>query len=338
MTNITEKLQGEIKYLFFQGLSYSSIAKKVECSKAAVGRVLKDLAPKAKKNVGGRPTKLTKRSSILLAREYASGNLKTCSDGANYVRNQLNITVSKDTIRNRLRASGLRSYSKVKKPRLLPKHKRNRLTFAREFSRKPENYWQDVIFTDESKYNLYGPDGNKRVWRYPGSLLQDHHIRPVVKFGGGSVMVWGCITYRGVGKLVFVDGRMNAIQFIEILSSGLAATANLRHYDLGDVILQQDNDPKHNARITQEWIEDNNINLLPWPSCSPDMNIIEHVWNDVNNRIRARPNQPQNVGELKRIIEEEWYSTPLEYIKTLFESMPRRLNVLLKAKGGYTKY
>jgi len=70
-----------------------------------------------------------------------------------------------------------RGYNKVKIPRL---------ALAWEFSRKPENYWQDVIFTDESKYNLCGPDGNKRAWRYPGSLLQGHHIRPVLKFGGIS--------------------------------------------------------------------------------------------------------------------------------------------------------
>jgi len=151
-------------------------------------------------------------------------------------------------------------------------------------------------------------------------------------------MVWGCITSRGVGKLLFVEGSMDAEQFIQILSSGLHSTAIMHGFNLGDVILQQDNDPKHNAKITQEWISDNNIELLPWPSCSPDMNIIEHVWNDVNNRIRARPVKPSTINELKAVIEEEWYATPFQYIRTLFDSMPRRINVLYKAKGGYTKY
>jgi len=68
------------------------------------------------------------------------------------------------------------------------------------------------------------------------------------------------------------------------------------------------------------------------------MNPIEHVWNHVNNRIRSRKVQPQNINQLKLVIEEEWYLTPVEYIRSLFDSMNRRVSALLEANGGYTKY
>jgi len=338
MVNISKKMISDIKYLFSRGLSYSKIAKDTGCSKTAVGRILKGITSEFEKKTGGRPPKLSAHLIKQVVRRFEKGEFKTTTDAIRYLHNGFNITVTKYTIRNILRKKGMRSYVKVKKPRLLPRHKLARLIFSREYSKKPGTFWENVIFSDESKFNLFGPDGYKRSWRFPNSPLQDWHIRSVVKFGGGSVMVWGCITSRGVGKLVFVEGRMDANQFIDVLVSGYGATLEMHKFNLNDVILQQDNDPKHNAKLTKEWLSEAEINVLPWPSCSPDMNIIEHVWNDVNNRIRNRENQPSNISELKIAVEEEWYSTPLEYIRSLYDSMPRRLKVLLKAKGGYTKY
>jgi len=338
MANIDKKACSDIKYLFSRGLSYSQIAKKTGFSKTSVGRILKGISSDFEKKAGGRPNKLSKRLIKQIAQRFVKGEFKTSTDAIRYLINDFNISVSKCTIRNILRKSGLRSYAKVKKPRLLPKHKLGRLIFSREYSKKPGTFWENIIFSDESKFNLFGPDGCKRVWRYPKSPLQDWHIRPVVKFGGGSVMVWGCITSRGMGKIVFIEGRMNAQHYINVLASGYCTTLKMHRFKLNDVTLQQDNDPKHKAKVTKKWLNKAKINVLPWPSCSPDINIIEHVWNDVANRIRKRSLQPSNIKELKSAVEEEWYSTPLEYIRSLYDSIPRRLNILLKAKGGYTKY
>lgn len=68
------------------------------------------------------------------------------------------------------------------------------------------------------------------------------------------------------------------------------------------------------------------------------MNPIEHVWNDVNLRIRKNHAQARNINELRHQIEEEWYKTSPEYIRELFNSMPRRVKVLADAKGRHTKY
>lgn len=237
-----------------------------------------------------------------------------------------------------LESTGLHSYVRPFKCRLTLVHQKNRLNWGKAMAQVVNNFWDDVIFTDESKYNLYGPDGHKRVWRRCGLPTLNHHFRYTVKFGGGSIMVWGAITAQGVGKLIFIDGNMNSSMFIAILRSGLASTLEMHNLSIDHVYLQMDNDPKHTSLATRNALSEHNIECLQWPACSPDMNPIEHVWNDVDVRLRNRAVQPRNMAELRLAIEEEWYATPASYIRTLFNSMPSRITALIKAKGGSTKY
>lgn len=229
-------------------------------------------------------------------------------------------------------------YRKHKKPLLSKKHRLARLAFARAYFDEPVEYWRNVLFSDESKYNVIGPDGYHSVWRMPGAPLQDWQVHGVIKFGGGSVTLWGVISYQGVGRLMFVEGRMDSRQFIHILKYGLGSTLQKYNWLPNDIILQQDNDSKHTSKMTREWIAEHNITVLPWPSRSPDLNIIENLWYDVEVRVRSRNKTPSNVKELRAAIEEEWYATPLSYIRSLYDSIPRRLEAVLRAKGRSTKY
>lgn len=131
---------------------------------------------------------------------------------------------------------------------------------------------------------------------------------------------------------------MNSELFINILSSSLASTASLHGLNIDDHFLQQDNDPKHTYKRTREQLNASNIHVLSWPGCSPDMNPIEHVWNDINIRIISAPLQSKNFEELKEAIQREWKNISPAYIKNLFDSMPRRIHALKAAKGGFTKY
>jgi hypothetical protein len=85
-----------------------------------------------------------------------------------------------------------------------------------------------IIFTDESKFNLVNSDGKCFVWREPSTGLLMKNLTPTVKFGGGSVMVWGCFSYHGVGKHVFIDGKMDAAKYVDILSNNLEESAIMR--------------------------------------------------------------------------------------------------------------
>ncbi|GFS49064.1 transposable element Tcb2 transposase [Trichonephila clavipes] len=115
------------------------------------------------------------------------------------------------------------------------------------------------------------------VWGKPNTLLHPKHTIPTVKHGGGSVMVWGCMAASGVGKLVFIDGIMHKMAYLNILQNNLKESAN--KLGLGsNFIFQQDNDPKHTAFVLKEWLPYHCRNQLNTPPQSPDLNVIERCY------------------------------------------------------------
>ncbi|XDV28874.1 hypothetical protein PO909_032071 [Leuciscus waleckii] len=100
---------------------------------------------------------------------------------------------------------------------------------------------------------------------------------------------------------------MNAAKYRDILDENLLQSAlDLR---LGRrFTFQQDNDPKHTAKIMKEWLHNNSVTVLEWPSQSPDLNPIEHLWRDLKMAVHQR--LPSNLTELERICKEEWQRIP----------------------------
>ncbi|GBB88289.1 hypothetical protein RclHR1_14860001 [Rhizophagus clarus] len=117
------------------------------------------------------------------------------------------------------------------------------------------------------------------------------------------------------------------------------AVFNFLMYDLNtnDIIFQQDNDPKHTATRTKQWFEDNEIEVLSWPPQSPDLNPIEHLWNDIDRHLRALDIEIRSKDMLWEQIFNVWNETALEACSKLIEIMPERINDVIKAKGGYTR-
>ncbi|KAJ8404564.1 hypothetical protein AAFF_G00334270 [Aldrovandia affinis] len=165
-----------------------------------------------------------------------------------------------------------------------------------------------------------------------------HHLAntiPTVKHGGGSIMMWGCFSAAGTGRLVLIEGKMNAAKYTEILEGNLLQSAlDLR---LGQrFTFQHDNDPKHTAKRTKEWLRRKSVNVLEWPSQSPDLNPIEHLWKELKMAVYRR--SPSNLTELARICQEEWAKISRNKCAKLVASFPRRLEAVIAAKGASTKY
>ena len=79
-----------------------------------------------------------------------------------------------------------------------------------------------MLWSDETKINRIGSDGKVYVWKTRGEPLSDCTTTSTVKHGGGNnLMVWGCMGWNGVGKLIEVEGEMDAKQYCEILDDGL---------------------------------------------------------------------------------------------------------------------
>ncbi|XP_055614953.1 uncharacterized protein LOC129761263 [Toxorhynchites rutilus septentrionalis] len=85
-------------------------------------------------------------------------------------------------------AASLSQNANIKKPFISAKNKKKRLEYAQKYVVKPEEFWKYLIFTDESKFNIFGSDGQVRVWRKPNTELESKNLRPTVKHGGGHVM------------------------------------------------------------------------------------------------------------------------------------------------------
>ena len=151
-------------------------------------------------------------------------------------------------------------------------------------------------------------------------------------------MVWGCMTWEGVGHAARIDGRMDGDLYLQILKDELQNSIRFYGLNPSDVIFQQDNDPKDTCKKVKEWLDVQEFRTMVWPAQSPDLNPIEHLWGHLKRRLAGYEQPPKGIQELWRRIEEEWGKIPAEVCQGLIESMPRRIEAVLKAKGGYTKY
>lgn len=108
----------------------------------------------------------------------------------------------------------------------------------------------------------------------------------------------------------------------------------------GDGIFQDDNAPIHTARIIKSWYVEHEADLhhLPWPAQSPDLNIIEPLWSTLEARVRNVFPPPSSLKELEKLLIEEWHNIPIETVEKLYDSIPRRIQAVLNAKGGPTPY
>ena len=225
-----------------------------------------------------------------------------------------------------------------KRPLLGPIHCRGRHLWAAALLNWTLSTWTCIVFSDESKINLIGSDGRDWCHRGPHKAFRPDLVNPTEKYGGASVMVWGCVTWMGVGRLHRIEGKMNAQMYCEILEEDLLGSLDDQFLGPGDIIFQQDNDLKHKSRLAAQWFSQNHIALLPWPLKSPDMNIIEHLWTTLKHCICARAVPPTNAEQLWVAAQEEWDNISLHKVRNLYRSLPRRVAALKAARGWYTKY
>ncbi len=209
------------------------------------------------------------------------------------------------------------------------------LSFARKHLDDPQDFWENTLWTDETKVELFGRCVSHYIWRKSNTAFQKKNIIPTVKYGGGSVMVWGCFAASGPGRLAVINGTMNSAVYQKILKDNVRPS--VRDLKLKRTwVLQQDNDPKHTSKSTSEWLKKNKMKTLEWPSQSPDLNPIEMLWHDLKKAVHAR--KPSNVAELQQFCQDEWAKIPPQRCNRLIASYRKRLMAVVAAKGGPTSY
>lgn len=121
------------------------------------------------------------------------------------------------------------------------------------------------------------------------------------RFRGGSVMVWAGITSRRRTNPVFVDSTLTAARYRDNILS--VEVENFLNNNASGFTFQQDNARPHTARITHAFLQQQNIDVLPLPSKSPDLNPIEHIWDELDRRVRQRLQKPITLPELHQALQ-----------------------------------
>ena len=137
-----------------------------------------------------------------------------------------------------------------------------------------------------------------------------------------SIMMWGYCTSDGVGNICRIYGHMDGNLYRQILEEDLLGTIGWHQMDKDNIIFQQDNDPKHTARLTKQWFEDNSIRVLVWPAQSPDLNPIEHLWNEMDRRLKRLETPVRTQDEVWDAVLSFWIELGNDVCKKLVETMP----------------
>ena len=102
----------------------------------------------------------------------------------------------------------------------------------------------------------------------------------------------------------------------------------------------QDGASPHTAKYTSQVFKEKGLYnyLFPWTEKSPDLNLIEGVWRLMKTRINARRPRPQQNDTLRAAIQEEWEAIHIQDLELLLTSMTTRVQALLTAQGGHTRF
>ena len=201
--------------------------------------------------------------------------------------------VSTQTIRNRLRSVGLQAMRPFRGRTLTVNHRQRRLNWAQNHLRWRRNQWNNVLFTDESRFMLREVDGRRRVYRRTGERYLDACVERRDAYGGGSVMILAGITARHKTDVVFVDGRLRGVRYCD---------ENLNRHVVPFIQRHGVFSRPHVARACTDFLQRQNIDVLPWPALSADMSPIEHLWDLLGRRVRQRRQQPWKLNELRQAL------------------------------------
>jgi hypothetical protein len=236
----------------------------------------------------------------------------------------------------------LRTVAKCGKPEVRPPlkeiHKKKRMEWA---TINMKVNFQSVLFTDECRATLDGPDGWRRGWYYKEGP-RPHRIRR--QQGGGGVMFWAAIIgNKLVGPFRVADGvKMTAKLYIDFIKEHLVPWHKKQNLSFRKkMVFMHDNAPSHAARITTEYLQSvfaRQGKIMQWPACSPDLNPIENLWSILKRKIYLCGRQYTSKDDLWNAIMTAANEISSEVIENLTSSMDKRLFSLVNKNGSYIQY
>lgn len=313
----------QIYRLKARGMRVVDIARRIKRSKAGIYQILAKGDNFEPKSRSGRPKKTTKRQDREIVRLVSTENLSVRSTAK-----EITASVSKSTVHRRLKSSKFLKYHKMRRtPKFTKRHKDARVKWARNYMHYKDE-WLSVVFSDEKKFNLDGPDGWKYYWhdlrKEPRSFFSRQQ-------GGGSVMVWGAFSFNGTTDIAFLKGRQYSDDYQGTLEAHLLPFGELLGGNKWEY--QQDNCSIHVSNSTMQWFRRHNVKVMEWPALGPDLNPMENLWGILSRDVYANGRQFATVQDLKMQIEQSWFNLKPEILQTLVLSMPNRVFQVIKKNG-----
>lgn len=332
---ITLEQRSAICTLREEGYSERQIAKKLGISCKGVHYTLarkKETGKNEDRKRSGRPKSTTSQEDNFI-RVLSKRNRRLTAPQITASLNETRGTpVSITTVKRRLLSAGLRGCVAVKKPKLTIRHKKNRLEWAKEHKNWTINQWKKVLWSDESKFQIFGSNRRVFVRRSKGERASEACTVPTIKHGGGNVMVWGCFGNNKPGSLVRITEKLNKERYLKILKD-FAIPGGLNLIGPG-FVFQQDNDPKHSSKLCQNFLrKKKDVKIMQWPSQSPDLSPIELVWDELDRRVKNQ--SPTSSEHLWQLLQSEWKKLDEQYFMKLISRMPRICEKVIKERGGH---
>ena len=165
-----------------------------------------------------------------------------------------NRRLSTRTVRNRLKSAGLKSRRVIKRPLLADRHRRTRLAWC--LARRGWNLrtWCRIHWSDENRFLLHVTDCRMWVWRHKNTAYTSRNIQPTVPYGGGSVMVWGCISHDCKLDLVTIQGNLTGDQYTRDVLQPVVVPHFDNHPLATRPVYMDDNAWPHRARAVTAYL------------------------------------------------------------------------------------
>lgn len=318
-----------------QGLGPNAIARQLNLHRSFVARTISTRAATrslADRPRSGRPRRLIPSELAQVRRRMELHRGASTRHVAAQISGSSGHSVSHMTICRAVRTMGLHSFHTYGKPALTRPQKAARLAFARDWLDKDTSNW---VFYDEASVELRSRPNRRNdvIWATRATLVPPFDSRR----SSVKVNIAAAVSSRGAVAFHVFDGIVDTDLYIDIMEREIVPQIRAAHGD--NFVLVQDNFSVHASARSQEWLTDNLHRFFgngQFPAYSPDLNVIENVWSLLKREVRKAA--PATKQQLEQTITAAWTSLSADLIGGICRSYRHRLEAVIRARGGSTRY
>lgn len=280
----------------------------------------------------GPKSKITPKFKLRIKRSISSMMVKKEKVNCSKILKDIDLNVSRRTLQRHMQKSGFRYRNSKRQIFLSVKQKEERIRIITDWISRGQD-WNSTVFSDEKRFSLDGPDNWLSYCTKSNQLFRQSR-----QCKGGGVMVWLMVMPNYMLTYRIIDGIFNSNKYLQVLQEVIVPILKL-NFDK-KIWYQDDNCSVHRARKINEFMCSTGIELLEWPSKSPDINIVEDIWHIISSKVYDGPqflNKSDLVSKICHAISEinihERYR-----LQTLYDTINKRLcTVLIKQGNLYNK-